>query len=340
MKIIIRIFCLLLFLLLSVNLSMANVLSFKVHPANGKGWVDTGLNESVMESFTRQNNSEYSNGIIIKFNKQGSKKLEEVSTANIDKEMAILFFDNIINTPKIMEPLSSGEVWISGDTNTLDKIETALINVGIKKKATTQDLLIPIVVGASLIILLSLVIWGVLTLFKKFGAKVIIKRVFVYGLLPCLGIGIICSIGFGVRKGIENVTLPKCDSKFAEQQVLEIFKQHNEKYNKYVKYGFIGDIKFSNPAPESYDKDIKRYECTADVTMYPNSSLGLPSSILRYGDGITRANFFYQLANCRVSYSIYKANGKNEVRTTTCSDRYDRLEFINYLNNPAQILQE
>lgn len=151
---------------------------------------------------------------------------------------------------------------------------------------------------------------------------------------------LLAGIVYGVCKVIESTTLPKCDSKFAEQQVLEIFKQHNDKYKDYVKYGFLGDIKFSSPTPESYDKEIKKYECTADVTMYPNSSLGLPISIFRYGDGITRANFFYQLANCRVRYSIYKANGKNEVRTTTCNDEYDKLEFINYINNPAQILSE
>lgn len=338
MKIIIKAFFLLLFLLFCINPSMADVLSFKVHPANGNGWVDTGLNESVIKNFTRPNKgNEY---ITITFNKEGAQKLKEVTTANVGKQMAVFFFDNIIMTPKITEPILSDGISVTfGNSSTLDEIETALLNVGVKKKATVEELLIPIAGGGLAVILLILLIWGTVHLFKKFGAKVIFKRVLVYGLLPCIGISIICGIGFGVHKGVESVTVPKCDSKFAERQVLEIFKQHNEKYNNYVKYGFLGGIKFSNPAPESYDKAIKRYECTADVTMYPNSILGLPRNIFSYGYGTAHATSFYESAKCRVSYSIFKANGKNEVRTTTCNSR-DDMEFINYLNNPEQILPE
>ena len=141
---------------------------------------------------------------------------------------------------------------------------------------------------------------------------------------------LIAGVVYGVCKIIEINTLPKCDSQFAEQQVLDIFKQHNPTYQDYVKYGLLGDIKFSNPAPESYDKDIKRYECTADVTMYPNTSLGLPNFVYT-DENIPYGYVFYELATCRVSYSIFKANGKNEVRTTTCNSRYDNLKFINQI---------
>lgn len=148
--------------------------------------------------------------------------------------------------------------------------------------------------------------------------------------LSVVAVLLVVGVVYGICKMFESTTLPKCDSKFAEQQVLEIFKQHNDKYKEYVDYGLLSDIKFSNPAPESYDKDIKRYECTADVTMYPNSSLGLPSNIY-INSNIPYGYSFYELATCRVSYSIFKANGKNEVRTTTCNSRYDNLKFINQI---------
>ena len=146
--------------------------------------------------------------------------------------------------------------------------------------------------------------------------------------LSVVAVLLVVGVVYGLCKILESTTLPKCDSQFAEQQVLDIFKQHNPIYQDYVKYGLLGDIKFSNPAPESYDKDIKRYECTADVTMYPNTSLGLPNFVY-IDENIPYGYVFYKLAKCRVSYSIFKANGKNEVRTTTCSTRYDDLEFIN-----------
>lgn len=115
-----------------------------------------------------------------------------------------------------------------------------------------------------------------------------------------------------------SVSMPACDSKFAEEQVLEIFKLHNYEYKDNIERGLLGDIRFSDPVPQSYNKEIKKYKCTGRVTMYPRNGL------LKSEYGIMYSN---KVGICDIEYSIYKEHGKNTVRATSCSTKYDDIRW-------------
>lgn len=137
-------------------------------------------------------------------------------------------------------------------------------------------------------------------------------------------------VGFGIFKGIKATSLPACDSKFAENEVIEIFKQNNRTFKELDKWGMVSDIKMSMIEPESYNKDIKKYECSARLTLYPSNTIvtGIPRRIIprniadfnlnrdvRIG---TVAQAFYNNAICDVNYSIYKEHGENQVTSSYC----------------------
>lgn len=124
--------------------------------------------------------------------------------------------------------------------------------------------------------------------------------------------GLFVVIGIGSKIN-ETVNLPTCDSKFAESQVIDIFKSNNLGYRRLSEEGLVENIVFSNPEPIKYDKDIKKYECRADVYMISNA-IGFN----QYYNYIKQQHEAYGRAGCRVDYSIFKANGKNEVRATYC----------------------
>lgn len=150
-----------------------------------------------------------------------------------------------------------------------------------------------------------------------------VVKSFLYRLTSLLPLGIvvpvfICITGLFVVIGIgskinETVNLPTCDSKFAESQVIDIFKSNNLGYRRLSEEGLVENIVFSNPEPIKYDKDIKKYECRADVYMISNA-IGFN----QYYNYIKQQHEAYGRAGCRVDYSIFKANGKNEVRATYC----------------------
>ena len=137
-------------------------------------------------------------------------------------------------------------------------------------------------------------------------------------------------VGFGIFKGIKATSLPACDSKFAENEVIEIFKQNNRTFKELDKWCMVSDIKMSMIEPESYNKDIKKYECSARLTLYPSNTIvtGIPRRIIprniadfnlnrdvRIG---TVAQAFYNNAICDVNYSIYKEHGENQVTSSYC----------------------
>lgn len=151
--------------------------------------------------------------------------------------------------------------------------------------------------------------------------KCITKPIFVISIIT---IGALSGIGFGTYKVIETNSLPACDSKFAENEVIEIFKQNNSVYKNLSQYNQISDILFS-PQPISYDKSINKYECSARITLLPSKSAGLPKQVSSgaNGDNIPRALHFYSEATCTVHYSIYKTNGENSVSSSYCANTFE-----------------
>lgn len=96
-----------------------------------------------------------------------------------------------------------------------------------------------------------------------------------------------------------SFSLPKCDSKYAEEAVISIFRQNDKIYQPNMDN--VETITMSNFKPISYDKGINKYSCSANLTMYSKSD---------------RAIFFvvpYNSFTYNVEYDIYKERGENKV---------------------------
>ena len=106
---------------------------------------------------------------------------------------------------------------------------------------------------------------------------------------------------------ISKNNLPKCDSKYAEEEVLAIFKSRNSKYEHYNKNGELSYISLEDPQPLSYNKEIKRYECKAKIVFHPNTVFDADSY------------YKYSSINCFVNYSITKSKGKPLIYSTYCN---------------------
>jgi len=95
----------------------------------------------------------------------------------------------------------------------------------------------------------------------------------------------------------ESKSIPKCDSKFAEETVIQIFKDNDNVYLHHKER--VNHINMSNFEPESYDKEIGKYTCSATLTMYAK-----PDEILFY-------IYPFKKIDYDVNYEIYKERGKN-----------------------------
>lgn len=97
-------------------------------------------------------------------------------------------------------------------------------------------------------------------------------------------------------------SIPKCDSKFAEETVIKIFKQHEMIYEKNIEN--VSEIKMSDFMPVSYDKGINKYTCSANLTMYskPNNPIYFLGA--------------YKSFKYNVYYEIYKERGKNTAKAS------------------------
>ena len=317
-----KIFCLVLMFLFNAMPSFAGNLHFQIYSPETNTVIKTDLDENDVQNFSRKRDS-YGESINIKFNKAGAVKLKKLTTEHVGKELAIQHLNSeFLFSAKIMEPINGGEVVITSSDLNFDSLEQGLLYGGLKKEEPLFIKLLP-VIGIVLIILISvLLLRSVLQLFKKYGATVIIKKVFLYVFAPLLSIGLLGGVGFVIHKSIENVTLPACDSKFAEEQVLEIFKQHNSEYKDNIERDLLGELRFSDPVPQSYDKEIKKYECSGRITMYPKDGL-------LYGyNGYSRMK--NKVGICNVSYSIYKEHGKNTVRANSCNTAYNDIRWRDF----------
>lgn len=114
-------------------------------------------------------------------------------------------------------------------------------------------------------------------------------------------LGIISGLGYGIYYVIQDNALPTCDGKFAETQVIDIFKEHDELYKENVSE--VAEIRFSAPEPISYDKEINRYTCTARLTMYAKPGSYIITQRIM-GD---RCSGYDQISYVAY-YSLYKEN--------------------------------
>ena len=92
-------------------------------------------------------------------------------------------------------------------------------------------------------------------------------------------------IGYSIKAN----SLPKCDSSFAQEQVKEILN-YNDNY-------IYDNISFDVIVPEEYDKDLKKYICSAELTTHSTNN------------SIEALNTHHE----SIKYTIYKEQGKNEV---------------------------
>lgn len=101
--------------------------------------------------------------------------------------------------------------------------------------------------------------------------------------------------------------LPKCDSEFAEQQVLSIVNGNNDQIKYYNKRGELAYLSLDAPQAISYNKDVNRYECSARVTFHANT-------VFNQGQYNEKSSM-----SCIVNYSISKSKGKPLVLSSYCS---------------------
>ena len=307
--------------------------AIKIIEDNGTS-IDAGINISNIRQYSLSDNI-----LELTFDKTGKEKLAEITEKNVGKQAAIIYDDVEIMNARIQEPIKNGGLIVADidndNTEALLSFTNALKNAGVQEKPTYKQILLTV----SIVIVALLVLLG---LFKIFTSSIfkncfhntigfICKPVFITSLISIFAL---CGVGFGIFKGIEAISLPACDSKFAENEVIEIFKQNNRAFKELDKWGMVSDIKMSMIVPESYKKEIKKYECSARLTLYPSNTIvtGIPSWIVprfeftgkgdfsSYRAG-TLARSFWGYATCDVYYDVYKEHGKNHVTSSYCKEK-------------------
>ncbi len=116
-----------------------------------------------------------------------------------------------------------------------------------------------------------------------------------------ISIGVVLIISLGCFAHI-TLSLPSCDSKYAEETVISIFKQNDNIYQHNINN--VEEIKMNNFNPISYDKNINKYVCSANLTMYSKADSPI-FFVVPYN------SFVYN-----VSYEIYKERGENKVKAS------------------------
>ncbi|MFA5224864.1 MAG: hypothetical protein WC431_06820 [Candidatus Omnitrophota bacterium] len=79
---------------------------------------------------------EESGDIDFQFNKEGSQKLNEITSKNAGKRMAIFVDGNLLSTPKICDPVISGKITIPSG---LEKEKAQALAVRINKATTKKS---------------------------------------------------------------------------------------------------------------------------------------------------------------------------------------------------------
>lgn len=128
---------------------------------------------------------------------------------------------------------------------------------------------------------------------------------------------IFASLGFGVYKAVDSVSFPKCDSEFAKNEVIEIWKQHSRAYNTWSARNQVKGIKVRYPKPEDYKKEIG-YDCSAQIVVQSDET-----------SNTLYATTFSE-ATGNVLYNIRKSEGKPVVTVTKMPDfgwGYDDFDY-------------
>lgn len=102
--------------------------------------------------------------------------------------------------------------------------------------------------------------------------------------------GIIASI----VKLNDTFSLPKCDSQFAEEQVIQIYQENSSFYKYYANRGLIRNLHLRDQVPVSYDKSLHKYTCQGNIFM-------------------EHAVYTNKIHSVPVMYFIFKSHGKNTV---------------------------
>lgn len=161
--------------------------------------------------------------------------------------------------------------------------------------------------------------------------KINIPKNLKIGIIALFGILVLGGIGFGIHRSVETNSVPSCDSEFAKNAVLNIFRQNNYTYSDMMRKSLISSLDLTMIEPISYDKELKKYTCSARVVLYPNKSIvmGVPKMLWitsrRY-----RVGLFYEYATCDVNYSIYKEHGEDALSSTYCQNK--SLQYKNLIN--------
>ena len=133
----------------------------------------------------------------------------------------------------------------------------------------------------------------VLKCFKGVNKDMIFKIVKA-GLIPVCALLVIGGVGFGIYKVIEANSIPACDSSYAEERLIKY-------YNKEIRGIFNANhVEVSLPVTESYDKEVKKYECKADIT------ISYHSDHVPYLNG----NSGDMIYDCISYYDIQKSKGE------------------------------
>lgn len=129
--------------------------------------------------------------------------------------------------------------------------------------------------------------------FVKIDKANILKILKICGIPACVLL-LLGGVGFGIYKGIEANSLPACDSSYAEERLINY-------YNKEIRGIFnANNVEVSLPVIESYDKEIKKYECKADIT------ISYHSDHVPYLNG----NSGDMIYDCISYYDIQKSKGE------------------------------
>lgn len=191
---------------------------------------------------------------------------------------------------------------IQQEINDLESVTQKKFNVGIYiLYLSLISLLIIALIGIVIFLTIKFKLINKLKTASYNIAKNVIEKIVKFKTIIFIILGIIILVVSGIY--VHNaVSVPKCDSKFAEETVIQIFKQNELIYQKNEEN--VSDIKMSNFAPISYDKGIKKYSCEAKLTMYAYPD----SPIIFLGA--------YKSFKYNVYYELYKERGKNTAKAS------------------------
>lgn len=107
--------------------------------------------------------------------------------------------------------------------------------------------------------------------------------------------------------------VPTCDSSFAENEVIEIYKQNDWLYKEYLNSDPTLKVTLEYPQATSYDKDIDKYFCKATIKIKSDyETFQNVSSAGRYITGI----------ESQVIYDISKSKDKNLIEAKWGSTKF------------------